>query len=182
MLECWEALTEWYSITSQISWITNMVLVFSSVNQAAYVDKNNTLWVQHASKRFFSVLSVAGLLPCHAQHAILNRASPIWPCLSGFIQFLYLLTFLSLSLLPVCSHFPFSIVILTSHITFTLCTVCFCSWFLIHLLAYYAWPRTSSTKVTRKEICDVSTFTAQHVRAALSVLHMAQKIVSRQKA
>ena len=33
----------------------------------------------------------------------------------------------------------------------------------------------------RKEIRDVSTFTAQHVRAALSVLHMAQKIVSRQK-
>jgi hypothetical protein len=29
----------------------------------------------------------------------------------------------------------------------------------------------------RKEIRDVSTFTAQHVRAALSVLHMAQKIV-----
>ena len=34
------------------------------------------------------------------------------------------------------------------------------------ILAYYAWPRTSSTKVTRKEIRDVSTFTAQHVRAA----------------
>ena len=33
----------------------------------------------------------------------------------------------------------------------------------------------------RKEIRDVSTFTAQHVRAALSVLHMAQKIVSLQK-
>ena len=33
----------------------------------------------------------------------------------------------------------------------------------------------------RKEIRDDSTFTAQHVRAALSVLHMAQKIVSRQK-
>ena len=33
----------------------------------------------------------------------------------------------------------------------------------------------------REEIRDVSTFTAQHVRAALSVLHMAQKIVSRQK-
>ena len=33
----------------------------------------------------------------------------------------------------------------------------------------------------RKEIRDVSTFTAQHVRVALSVLHMAQKIVSRQK-
>jgi hypothetical protein len=33
----------------------------------------------------------------------------------------------------------------------------------------------------RKEIRDVSTFTAQHVRAALSVLLMAQKIVSRQK-
>ena len=33
----------------------------------------------------------------------------------------------------------------------------------------------------RKEIRDVSTFTAQHVRAALSVLHMAQKIISRQK-
>ena len=33
----------------------------------------------------------------------------------------------------------------------------------------------------RKVIRDVSTFTAQHVRAALSVLHMAQKFVSRQK-
>ena len=33
----------------------------------------------------------------------------------------------------------------------------------------------------RKEIRDVSTFTTQHVRAALSVMHMAQKIVSRQK-
>ena len=33
----------------------------------------------------------------------------------------------------------------------------------------------------RKEIRDVSTFTAQHFRAAFSVLHMAQKIVSRQK-
>ena len=33
----------------------------------------------------------------------------------------------------------------------------------------------------RKEIRDVSTFTAQHVRAALSALHMAQKIVSHQK-
>ena len=32
-----------------------------------------------------------------------------------------------------------------------------------------------------REIRDVSTCTAQHVRAALSVLHMAQKIVSRQK-
>ena len=32
-----------------------------------------------------------------------------------------------------------------------------------------------------KEIRDVSTFTAQHVRAALSVLHMAQKIISHQK-
>jgi hypothetical protein len=33
----------------------------------------------------------------------------------------------------------------------------------------------------RKEIRVVSTFTAQHVCAALRVLHMAQKIVSRQK-
>jgi len=32
-----------------------------------------------------------------------------------------------------------------------------------------------------REIRDVSTCTAQHVRAALSVLYMAQKIVSRQK-
>ena len=36
----------------------------------------------------------------------------------------------------------------------------------ICFLANYAWPRTSSIKVTRKEIRDVSTFTAQHVRAA----------------
>ena len=38
------------------------------------------------------------------------------------------------------------------------------------LLAYYAWPRTSSTKVKRKEIRDVSTFTAQHVRAATRLI------------
>jgi len=44
------------------------------------------------------------------------------------------------------------------------------------ILAYYARPRTSSNKVRRKDIRDVSTFTAQHVRAALSVLHMAQKL------
>ena len=55
-----------------------------------------------------------------------------------------------------CTCMPFSILCLTTH--------------LIH-----------QGHEKRKEIRDVSTFTAQHVRAAFSVLHMAQKIVSRQK-
>ena len=36
----------------------------------------------------------------------------------------------------------------------------------VTFLAYYAWPRTPSTKITRKEIRNVNTFTAQHARAA----------------